>query len=307
MVEEKKMASKQLYTVTRAHKLPPIREESFPGPSPRTPRVPISTVPKVPYSTVSKPVRATPPPPSNEPRANLADLNETALSKPRIHVRPLPGSGLDDDLPKLPKPSRQQLEMPRTPNDSHTLVDGLVADYLHYAAYGHIIPVYEGIGQLQCTCCNDRNRENVRNLLGLPSSDKKVLKHKKSQLGRLQPKFVPPPQSKENQDVDEKAWEAPKKDYTKKVSWKNETWMKHQPLPSAVNFLNPEFNRPVYAYQKPPEIEIPSLVFDSVLHANIKYDQSMKRLEKMFRIDTDPPPNPDEDYIYNGPAEWSVM
>ncbi|XP_033738075.1 uncharacterized protein LOC117325744 [Pecten maximus] len=296
------MASKQKYSVTRMQKLPPIREESFAVPTPRTPRVP--------YSNASVPVKAGPSvPPSNEPKANLAALNTTSLSKPRIHVRPLPGTDPNDDAdqPKMVQKPRLTVEMPMTPNDSHTLVDGLVADYLHYAAYGHIIPVYEGIGQLQCSCCNDRNRENVRNLLGLPSSDKKVIKHKKAQLGRLQPKFVPPTKPKENHEVDEKAWNAPKKNHNQKIDWKNESWMKHQPLPAATNFLNPEFNRPVYAYQKPPEIEIPALVSDSVLHANTKYDQSMRRLEKMFRIDPDPPPNPDDDYLYNGPPEWSVM
>jgi hypothetical protein len=35
-------------------------------------------------------------------------------------------------------------------NPQRTLVDGLVADYLHYAQYGHIIPVYEGTGTLSC-------------------------------------------------------------------------------------------------------------------------------------------------------------
>jgi hypothetical protein len=53
-------------------------------------------------------------------------------------------------------------------NSQRTLVDGLVADYLHYAQYGHIIPVYEGTGTLSCSCCTDRNRENVRTMLGFP-------------------------------------------------------------------------------------------------------------------------------------------
>jgi hypothetical protein len=50
-------------------------------------------------------------------------------------------------------------------NPQRTLVDGLVDDYLHYAQYGHIIPVYEGTGTLSCSCCTDRNRENVRTIL----------------------------------------------------------------------------------------------------------------------------------------------
>lgn len=49
------------------------------------------------------------------------------------------------------------------------LVDTLVADYLCNNNFGHVIPVYEGTGLKTCACCTNRNRENVRNVLGLPT------------------------------------------------------------------------------------------------------------------------------------------
>ncbi|VDI72669.1 Hypothetical predicted protein [Mytilus galloprovincialis] len=48
------------------------------------------------------------------------------------------------------------------------IVDTMIDDYLCNHNYGHVIPWYEGTGVLTCECCTDRNRENVRNVLGLP-------------------------------------------------------------------------------------------------------------------------------------------
>lgn len=84
-----------------------------------------------------------------------------------------------------------QQELLRT---ERNLVDNMVADYLCNNNYGHVIPVYEGTGISTCACCTNRNRENVRNSLGLPpdpSNTVQPMKNKSSTDQRMNIKVNP--------------------------------------------------------------------------------------------------------------------
>ena len=254
-------------SVTRMQKLPPIREETFSGQTPAPPQIQYEV----------------------RPRAANPDLN-----KPKVHVRPLPADKKpkekfvvprnrsrfeEDPKPLIPVYDKPVLtyDRPLSPIDTtNTLVDGVVADYLHYAKYGHVIPIYEGSGSLTCPCCTDRNRENVRTLLGFPNVE---------------------------DDVRKEAWRTPRGDnpgsYLQTTARTynpgprvqtavhaydpRKSWLHTQPLPYATNYLNPEFNRPssLYNYWHDQRNEEQNRYVNSeVLTASNQFEQSMKRLEK---------------------------
>lgn len=57
------------------------------------------------------------------------------------------------------------------------VVDTLVADYLCNHHYGYVIPIYEGTGVQACPCCTNRNRENVRHVLGITPDPSNTVQH----------------------------------------------------------------------------------------------------------------------------------
>jgi len=240
-------------SVTRAKKLPPIREETFRYGSPQ----PASRWPETHYSVRRK----------SSPVLNL-DLTRRG----NIHVRPLPRKTEEKREPNpsyRPKPSEPSPRLSKQPmaplNVNHTLVDGIVADYLHFAKYGHIIPVYEGTGTSSCPCCTDRNRENVRTLLGFPQTE---------------------------QDVKKEAWRSPRDNMNvprsevgphPKPLHADYNWLQTQPMPYATNYLNPEFNRPSVVYNYLNERRDgaqDSQIKSTVLSASASYEDSMRKLEK---------------------------
>jgi len=246
-------ASKQKYSVTRMQRLPPIREENFGARSPRiTPR----------YEVKKKQVTI------QEPEVNR--------QRPRIHVRPLPSK----PQPNISYDNGRSMAVASNINNqppivygrptpvhpvNNAVVDGLVADYLHYAAYGHIIPIYEGTGNMTCPCCTVRNQENVRTLLGFPVQRHQEQKPPEKAAPAFDPWKVPKENSGQPQPI---------------PGLPQHNWMSKQPLPTYTNYLNPEFNRPVYVYQKPPESRNRGLVVENVLHATAQYDESMRKLER---------------------------
>ncbi|KAK3091469.1 hypothetical protein FSP39_020025 [Pinctada imbricata] len=243
-------------SVTRAQKLPPIREETFSGSTSGTPHPP-----EMHYGIRRKA-------PTLEPQ------------KTQVHVRPLPSNRTNKQkyvsppntsrFETDPKPLIPVYEKPLAPIDTrHTLVDGVVADYLHYAKYGHVIPIYEGSGIQACPCCTDRNKENVRSLLGFPSS-----------LSDVPATFS---------DVKKQAWRSPRETQNEgshpeyRFYNPGQSWLSTQPLPYASNYLNPEFNRPavLHNYKVGVRTEKENNYINSkVLDASKQYEESMKKLEK---------------------------
>lgn len=254
-------------SVTRAQKLPPIREETF---SSRGGSARISVKPQSKYEV-------------------LRTTSKSPKLRPTVHARPLPA-----DRSKSPKEQvSPQYRSPRNPAPAYlapmtpldttsTLVDGLVADYLHFARYGHIIPLYEGSSNLTCPCCTERNRENVRTLLGFPSNQGgKKARHSDdpsqsgefthSHHGGLHPESSVSGATFNRKLVDGERQRA-----------MDRSWLNHQPLPYASNYLNPEFNRPAVVYnynlnQKSPRDDF---VRNEVNSASHQYELSMAKLEK---------------------------
>lgn len=244
--------------MARVKKLPPIDEESsgIGSPRPVMRRPTEATVRRLPKKVFS-----------------FDELDDDAFmqrqrpvtKKPTLAVRPMSRdrrrSPVEDFMKDFEKPQKLQHPYPVvSPKDvNHTIVDGLVADYLHYARYGHVIPVYEGTSSNTCPCCTDRNRQNVRTLLGFPKnfglmeqptkydqrSTVKTAKVEKelesdssmfpnSMYASLNRQKVrrqePTPEEKRMKYIAEQSRRGP--------------WVNYQPLPYATNYLNPEFNRP---------------------------------------------------------------
>lgn len=285
-------ASKSKYqvSVTKLHRLPPIREESM---SARTPR------------SAGRPTQ-------DGYVTSDAKITVQALqSKPTIHVRPLPGkttrkvqfepndslssrseTEILDSYPKTvyrDKPKEPLTNINPHINPHRTLVDGLVADYLHYAQYGHIIPVYEGTGSLSCACCTERNRENVRTMLGFPTNPTKHKPYNNigSKVIGPNPKpdtwltgFAKPVKDLEIPEPSPR-FDSIYTDYGSK-STPRETWLDYQPKPYASTYANAEFNRPsvVYNHMRESNDNVRKYMTNEILEANTKYDDAMKKLEK---------------------------
>lgn len=288
-------ASKSKYqvSVTKLHRLPPIREESMSGRTPRSGR----RANRDSYLT-------------SDGKITVQQLH----SKPTIHVRPLAGNSgrkvqfeprksmstksetdILDSYPKTvysDKPKESITNINPHINPQRTLVDGLVADYLHYAQYGHIIPVYEGTDTLSCSCCTDRNRENVRTMLGFPTNPTHQTPY-----NSVGPKPIGP-----NPKPD--TWltghvspaknirspnPSPRFDNINTEPWSDSTprekWLDYQPKPYASSYTNAEFNRPSVVYNHFRESNENAhskhkYVSHDILDANTKYDDAMKKLEK---------------------------
>ncbi|XP_048763201.1 uncharacterized protein LOC125671483 [Ostrea edulis] len=251
-------------SVTRAKKLPPIREETF---SSRGGSARISVRPEAKYDLIRT---------SKDP----------SKVRPTVHARPLPAERARSpkyESPHTQTPARRSLyAAPLTPVDTtNTLVDGLVADYLHYAKYGHIIPLYEGSSNLTCSCCTERNRENVRTLLGFPSAEKSKPGHRPTNDTRYSGSLYNDPNNGN-----------PVASYSGSLSDRpvgnerqrimDRSWLNYQPLPYASNYLNPEFNRPavVYNYNVNRRSDHEEQVKVDVVSANKQYELSMAKLEK---------------------------
>ncbi|XP_061192753.1 uncharacterized protein LOC133200955 [Saccostrea echinata] len=261
-------------SVTRAQKLPPIREETF---SSRGGSARISVRPAAKYEV-------------------LRTSNDPPKPRPTVHARPLPADRSQSpkerkspryQSPRSQAPPRPNLYMPLTPVDTtNTLVDGLVADYLHFAQYGHIIPLYEGSSNLTCPCCTDRNRENVRTLLGFPSTEKSKVGHRHTNDskygGSLSNDFSTGNHTKNYEPV----YGGSLSDRTlvggDRHRSMDRTWMNYQPLVHASNYLNPEFSRPsvLYNYNVNQTSADDEHVRSQVLSADKQYELSMAKLEK---------------------------
>ncbi|XP_045160237.2 uncharacterized protein LOC123525335 [Mercenaria mercenaria] len=265
--------------MARVKKLPPIDEVSAgtPRPTPRNSQnVSIRRVPRKVF----------------EDEDDIFARPSQVKSKPILPVQPIPRERATSPPPLDKYIYEPKKEIVRhhdlSPKDvNHTLVDGLVADYLHYARYGHVIPVYEGTSSTTCPCCTDRNRQNVRTLLGFPKDvateaptkydQKSSIKHVKmdEELGAETSMY---PNSLYAQIQRQKAHRkepTPEEKRLKKLAEQShkQTWMNYQPLPYATNFLNPEFNRPS---------ELKSLLYDTDTHGYMKH----KVLEADTNFDT---------------------
>lgn len=273
--------------MARVKKLPPIDEENAgtPRPTPRNSQnVSIRRVPKSVFEEEK----------DFFPRSSLAKSKPILPVQPTVREKALSPPPIEKYIfePKKEVPKATHI----SPKDvNHTIVDGLVADYLHFARYGHVIPVYEGSSATTCPCCTDRNRENVRTLLGF-SKDVAVRKPSKyDNKSSLK-------QSKREEELDADTSLYPNSLYAHIQRQKKQTqeptpeekrlkriaeesqkhpWMAYQPLPYATNYLNPEFNRPS---------ELKSLLYDSenqsaqrfmkhqVLEADSNFDTAMNKL-----------------------------
>lgn len=182
--------------------------------------------------------------------------------KPTMAVRPMSRdmrrSPVDDLKKDYQKYIIKQPQRPVSPKDvNHTIVDGLVADYLHYARYGHVIPVYEGTSSSTCPCCTDRNRQNVRTLLGFPKDfvpqqptkydQKSTVKNSKVEKELYSSSSLYPNSMyaslQRQRERNEPSAEERKRMHVAEQSRRG-AWLNYQPLPYATNYLNPEFNRP---------------------------------------------------------------
>ncbi|XP_052774808.1 uncharacterized protein LOC128213263 [Mya arenaria] len=233
-------------------------------------------------------------------------------SIPVVPVQPMRRVKTPTTPPETPKPKKEVFKMQMTshltPKDvNHTLVDGLVADYLHYSRYGHVIPVYEGSSVTTCPCCTDRNRQNVRTLLGFPKNvadntpalaptryDKKANvnvptkyddKSRIKQEEELQGDGTVFPNSmyahlrrKRIQRKEPTPEETRRKELAQRSH--RQTWMNYQPLPYATNYLNPEFNRPseVNALYESDIRNRNNATKYQVLEADTNYDTAMSKL-----------------------------
>ncbi|KAL3868087.1 hypothetical protein ACJMK2_040924 [Sinanodonta woodiana] len=218
--------------------------------------------------------------PKATPRRATPRASDTPVkNKPTLHVRPLPKTDFRPENPEPPGDPEKKKSFisvnPQHVND--TLVDGLVADYLHYARYGHIIPVYEGTSLSSCPCCTMRNRENVRSLLGFPSHpERERMPHITQKSSQPQQKT----KSMFDNDYPEKPLPDPME--VAALTSREQPWMAYQPLPYATNYLNPEFNRPKLVYEYFDNITPVShqYIKNSIVDADSKFDDAMGRLER---------------------------
>ena len=251
--------------------------------------------------------------PRNSPRPTLAHVTLRRLpknrnarnafnpttSKPVIPAKPKQKEFSDFSPPQTPTP-RKRIEPAPAPADvKHTLVDGLVADYLHYARYGHVIPMYEGTGLTTCPCCIDRNRQNVRTLLGFPNDikdppRKKPLPQKYDKNSSIESTgssvlrsdtviFPNSMYAREKQSERTEPTESEKKLHAIAQESQKRTWMSYQPMRHATNYLNPEFNRPFVVnnyLQERPSKEY-NYIAGQVVEADSDYTHAMNKLERL--------------------------
>ena len=278
--------------MARVKKLPPIDEENAntPRPVPRnTKNVSIRRVPKSVFESDDEVFPRTSP----------------VKQRPILHVQPVPRAASPPPIDKYIQEPKKAIPIhyDLSPKDvNHTIVDGLVADYLHYARYGHVIPVYEGTSSMSCPCCTDRNRQNVRSLLGFPKGiaagaptkhehvptkydHKSSIKNLKmdEELGKDATMYPNSLYAEMQRRKAQKKEPSPEEKRLQQVvhESRRQGWMNYQPLPYATNYLNPEFNRPS---------EMNTVIYDTntsanqgymkyqVLEADTNYDSAMNKL-----------------------------
>ena len=260
--------------MSKVKRLPPISEEGSPSHTPsHTPR----------------------PLPNSMLRRLPKQKFKPTTSKPIIPVKPTPRPKQSSSpTPRLKNEEIYDPNDPLAPLDiRHTIVDGLVADYLHYARYGHVIPMYEGTSISTCPCCTDRNRQNVRTLLGFPNNIKEP-PHKYDRNSKIEPKQDPEltsdtalfPNSmyaKIQYEETKEPSESEKKLHKAAQEAQKRSWMNYQPLPYATNYLNPEFNRPdvlnTFFIERPHKDY--NYIAGQVVEADSDYKQAMDRLERL--------------------------
>lgn len=287
--------------MNRVKKLPPINEEGdgTPRGTPAaTPRVNLRNKPDMSIRRLPKKALT---------QRDLDDESMPLKARPIIPVYPMrretfnaPPLSPEIDDPKKPiiyeYTSKKRAPAPivnKEPMDqNHTIIDGLVADYLHYARYGHVIPVYEGTSSTSCPCCTGRNRQNVRSLLGF-SKPPPEPPNKYDKMSHVTA----------NADYESKHDDFPNSMYAKtkrrevaetRISPREQhmrslahsslkgSWMNYQPHPNASHYLNAEFNRPSVVqdslYDSNP-VEVQRTMANRIVEANSNYTQAMNRLE----------------------------
>lgn len=277
--------------MARVKKLPPIDEES--GTPFATPRPHQSvSIRRVPKSTFHE---------EDEfpPRFSPVKSKPVLPVQPMLRREKVPSPPpLKDYIFEPTKPEVRNAPQNLTPKDvNHTLVDGLVADYLHYARYGHVIPVYEGSSPTSCPCCTDRNRQNVRTLLGFPKNmaveapaptkydPKSSIKNlkKDDEIDNDSSVFPNSLYAQMQRQKAQRKEPTPEEKRLKKLAEEShrQTWMNYQPLPYATNYLNPEFNRPsemkTLLYESDPYSSY-GFMKSRVLEADSNFDSAMNKL-----------------------------
>ncbi len=178
-----------------------------------------------------------------------------------VNNRPVLVQTLPQD-PRLAPPTPRP-DVPERSEEQDS-IDQVVSDYLHYARYSASLPVQTELGNtdrhLYCSCCTERNRENIRRQRGFPPE---------------KPDY--PTSKKADDSVEEVTPRSSEPLYSPMQSW-----MSYQPLPYAQTYLSPEFSRPsvVDQYHKEMKGDDESLLTKAkILDSSTKYDQAMKKLK----------------------------
>ncbi|GFO10807.1 hypothetical protein PoB_003731200 [Plakobranchus ocellatus] len=199
---------------------------------------------------------------------------------------------------KHPKPKMK-------PSERHyNNVDQVVADYLHYARYGQVMPVLHGDstgmggagigggvgpgGGLSCACCVDRNRENTMKKLALQRGE---------DLTAIDAALAAPKDTPTDQSAGSPVTRGPaqhtippaNRHYMSEPNHAPMSWGHYQPAPNAGTFLNPEFNRPFVLQSAYEDADYFSKGYsrdthhdrinEQVLEASSKFDLSMQKLQ----------------------------
>ena len=184
-------------------------------------------------------------------------------------------------------------------------VDQVVADYLHYARYGQVMPVLHGDstgmggagigggagpgGGLSCACCVERNRDSTRKRLALQrgeelSSVDSVPAPKDTPTNEGDPASINHASSRAQYPIP-----PANRHYMTEPNHAPMSWGHYQPAPKAGTFLNPEFNRPFVLQSAYEDADYFSKGYgrsaqhdhinEQVLEASSKFDLSMQKLQ----------------------------
>ncbi|GFS15003.1 hypothetical protein ElyMa_006760300 [Elysia marginata] len=219
-----------------------------------------------------------------------------------ILVQALPPT-VQHPKPKM-KPSERQ----------YTAVDQVVADYLHYARYGQVMPVLYGDstgmggagigggvgpgGGLSCACCVERNRDSTRrklalqrgeDLSSLDSAPKDTPTEPKDELSTPAAASAPKQVSPRFANHGQYPIAPANRHYMTEPNHAPMTWGHYQPAPNAGTFLNPEFNRPFVLQSAYEDADFFSKGYgrdtrhdrinEEILNASSKFDLSMQKLQ----------------------------
>lgn len=213
-------------------------------------------------------------------------------------------------------PTAQHPKPKMKPSERHyTAVDQVVADYLHYARYGQVMPVLYGDstgmggagigggigsgGGLSCACCMERNRESTRKKLALQRgedlraidsapkdtpNDPKGEHSSPAEASSSTPSHTSP----RAQNHSQYAIPPANRHYMTEPNHAPMSWGHYQPAPNAGTFLNPEFNRPFVLQSAYEDADFFSKGYgrdtkhdrinEQILEASSKFDSSMQKL-----------------------------